>query len=183
MMRTLIALLMTTAALGCGGGGGGEISVPTPLAPGEVASITSCGGTTEPKGTCDINADNIIQVRVNTVTDRSCPCFNWSFLNQSLSDLGSPGSGGTTTYEFMGFRPGTYQVSGQTLNGRVNFTFWHNTSTSKIGVVPSSLQSLSGPSTTPDRACSVTYNPSSNQLPASFSFQFTIAAVTDGGTC
>jgi hypothetical protein len=180
LANRLFLVFALACASGCGiGGGKGETPVPNPLAPGEIITVNFCGATTEPRGTCGDSAENVIQVRV-AGQGSSCPCFTWAFLNQSLTDTGSPA---VTTYEFMGFRPGTYQVTGRALTGLVDFTFWHNSSTSKIGVVPSSLQSLSGPAVTPERPCSIKYLPGNGQLPASFSFQFAIAAVTAGGTC
>jgi len=111
----------------------------------------------------------------------TCPCFTFSFLNQNLNDLGAAP---TTTYEFTGFRPGTYQVTGQMMVGNIDFGFWHNTSTSTIGVDPSSLQSLSGPVKSSNQTCNIGYQqPVASQLPASFSFQFTVAAATAGGSC
>src|SRR5262249_32167500 len=99
-----------------------------------------------------------------------------------------------TTYGFAGFRPGTFQVTGQMMIGSIDFSFSHNSSTSTIGVVPSSIQSLSGPLRSGLQSCFVGYavpsvcnnnvcTPDSSKLPASCSFQFPVAAGTSGGSC
>jgi hypothetical protein len=123
-----------------------------------------------------------IEIRVNPADgSQPCPCFNFSFLNQNLADLGGPSG----NYEFTGFRPGTYTVTGQFDTRGVGFTFVHNTSTSTIGVVPASLQSLSGPVVASSPSCRVEYSTGSSQgrTPVTFSFQFTVAAATSGGSC
>lgn len=180
--RTCLAVL-ALAAVSCGGGGGGsrEKVVPSPLAPGEVITVSLCGSTTQPMSPCANFPDNAIQMRVSGANGLQCPCFNFAFLNQNLTDLG-PAT--TTTYEFTGFRPGTYTVTGAFTSPGLNFTFAHNASTSTIGVVPSSLQSLSGPGSSA-QSCLLGYNSGSNlsRTSVAFSFQFTVAATTSGGSC
>jgi hypothetical protein len=171
---------LALATIGCSGGGSGK-EVPNPLGPGEIINVTLCGSTTEPRNPCTNFPDNSIEIRVNPADgSQQCPCFNFAFLNQNLNDLGAPNS----NYEFTGFRPGTYTVTGQFNTRGVGFTFAHNTSTSAIGIVPSSLQSLSGPAVG-GQSCRVEYNTGSslNRTPVDFSFQFTVAAATAGGSC
>lgn len=173
----IVVALVTVSA--CKKGGGGK-TVPDPLGPGEVINVVLCGSTTEPKNPCQNFPDNSIEIRLGT-TDGSqqCPCFSFTFLNQNLTDLGSPFS----NYEFTGFRPGSYTVTGQFNTRSVFFTFAHNTSTSTIGVVPASLQNLTGPGTS--SGCQIAYNTGSslNRVTTTFSFQFDIAAATSGGSC
>ena len=173
---------VAVALVACRGGDGGGKTVPNPVGPGEIISVELCGSTSENRGPCPNSPDNSIQIRVNGQSGLQCPCFNFSFLNQNLTDLGVSAQ---STYEFTGFRPGTYTVTGQfTLPGQLHFTFWHNTSTSLIGVVPSSLQSLSGPASASPPACRVEYSTSNpNRTPVAFSFQFTVAAAASGGSC
>lgn len=190
-MRRVILGVLVGAAIACGGGRGGK-TVPNPIAPGEIITVSLCGSTTENRSPCANFPDNSIQIRVgNNSLPATCPCFTFSFLNQTLSDLGAAL---TTTYEFTGFRPGTYTVTGQMQIPAMDFRFSHNSSTSTIGVVPSSLQSLMGPARTTNSSCSVGYFipnvcnqgvcvPDASKLPSSFSFQFTVAAVTAGGSC
>jgi hypothetical protein len=178
-MRGLLPGLLTVVAVACAGGGG-EKTVPNPLAPGEVATISLCGSTAEPRAPCADQIDNVIQFRVFGQSGLMCPCYSFAILSQSLTDLGSSSG---ATYDFTGFRPGTYTVTGQVLQGSLRFTFWHNTSTSTIGVVPSSIQSVSGPVNSSNQNCSIGYQPQPSALPASFSFQFTVAAASSGGSC
>jgi hypothetical protein len=112
---------------------------------------------------------------------QQCPCFNFAFLNQNLNDLGTT----NRNYEFTGFRPGTYTVTGDFNTRGLTFAFAHNTSTSTIGVVPSSLQSLTGPAIASSGSCRIEYNTGSSLTRATvpYSFQFTIAAATSGGSC
>jgi hypothetical protein len=179
----LLALALALTLAACKGGDDAKI-VPNPVAPGEIISVSLCGSTTEPTGPCPNFPDNSIQIRVGSASGalQPCPCFNFSFLNQNLADLGVPQN---TTYEFTGFRPGTFTVNGQFNTSGVIFTFWHNTSTGTIGVVPASLQSLSGPAVAASQSCRVEYNTGSNQNRTSvpFSFQFTVAAGSSGGSC
>ena len=194
MTRRVGLAVFALTAIACGGGGGGhaEKIVPNPVAPGEIITVSLCGSTNQPMGPCGNSLDNTIQIRIgNNSLPAPCPCFTFTFLNQTLSDLG-PAT--TTTYEFTGFRPGTYQVSGQLMTGGIDFGFVHNPSTSTIGVVPASIQSLTGPAKSANLSCSVGYSvpnacnqgvcsPDASKLPASLSFQFTVAAGTAGGTC
>ena len=183
MRRTshILMLAMAVGVIACKGKGGGEKTVPTPLGPGEVITVSLCGSTTEPRGPCGESLENTIQIRVGTVNSAVCPCYRFAFLNQNLTDLGSPVN---STYEFTGFRPGNYEVTGEMLSPNVDFTFWHNTSTSTIGVVPSSLRSLTGPARSSNQECRIGYDQGfANPQPVRFSFQFTIAAGRDGGSC
>ena len=184
MVRRVILTILVGTTIGCGGSdGGGEKQVPNPLAPGEVANIALCGSTTEPRSPCGDQQDNIIQVRVGGNSGLTCPCFNFTIGSLAVNDLGSTGTGGTT-YDFSGFRPGNYTVTGQSRTQSINFQFSHNTSTSLIGVVPSSLQITSGTAGTPFDSCSVQYNfPQNTTLPASIGFNFTVAAASSGGSC
>ncbi len=180
MLRVSLAAF-TLAAIACSGGDSRPM-VPNPIGPGEIINVTLCGSTTEPRNPCSNAADNSIEIRVNPADgSQQCPCFNFSFLNQNLADLGAPSG----NYEFTGFRPGTYTVTGQFDTRGVGFTFVHNTSTSSIGVVPASLQSLSGPVVASSQSCRVEYSTGSSQgrTPVTFSFQFTVAAATSGGSC
>lgn len=171
-----LAVLALMAA--CKGGDTGPVAPDPSLGP--ATSVTLCGSTSEPRDPCDNFPENEIQMIVNGGNGISCPCFTFTLLNQNLSDEGTS----NRNYGFLGFRSGTYQVSGQMNTAQLGFNFMHNTSTSAIGVVPSSIQSLSGPTGTPFRDCSVQYNaPNPSQRPASFSFQFTVAAAADGGSC
>ncbi|MDO8630573.1 MAG: hypothetical protein Q7R41_08765 [Phycisphaerales bacterium] len=180
MKRPAVIALLIVGAIACGRGGDSEKVVPNPLAPGEVANITLCGSTTENRAPCADTTNNVIQFRAVGPGGTSCPCYSFSFANQSLNDLGSP----SATYDFTGFRPGTYTLTGQVIKGAIDITFWHNTSTSTIGVVPSSIQTLSGPVRASNPECRIGYQPTGNQqLPASFSFQFTVAAASSGGSC
>src|SRR5262245_26627167 len=149
-MRRLILGLLTGVSVACAGGGGEE-QVPNPVAPGETVTISLCGSTTEPRAPCADQISNLIQFRVGGQGGLSFPCYSFALLNQSLTDLGSSSG---ATYDFTGFRPGTYAVTGQVIKGSAGFTFWHNTSTSAIGVVPSSIQSLSGPVNSSNQNCS-----------------------------
>ena len=180
MVRT--GALVTAAAFIAACGGNDAKVVPSPVAPGEVIAVSLCGSTTEAKSPCNF-PDNSIQIRVGGAGGAQCPCFNFAFLNQNLTDLGPSG---TTTYEFTGFRPGTFTVTGQFTTPGITFAFSHNTSTSTIGVVSSSLQSVSGPASGSNPSCQVGYaNAASNpsRTPVTFSFQFTVAAGTSGGSC
>jgi hypothetical protein len=151
---------------------------PSPLAPGEVITLSLCGSTTDSsRGPCE-NTTNEIQMSVTVSAGSTCPCFSWSLLNLSLTDLGTPYAG----YGIMDLRPGTYQVTAQINNILGIFKFFHNSSTSAIGVVPSSIQSLSGPPAT-NVNCQLEYKPNSSELPANVSFQFTVADGSSGGTC
>ena len=183
MVRRVILTFLLGATIACGGGGDDEKVTPTPLGPGEVAAVTLCGSTTEPRSPCGDQQNNIIQMRVGGNSGVACPCFNFTIANLAINDLGTTGTGGTT-YEFGGFRPGNYTVAGQTFTRSINFKFVHNTSTSTIGVVPSSLQITNGTAGTPFDSCSVSYNLAANAaLPAPFAFNFTVAAATSGGSC
>jgi len=167
----------------CGGGHGNTGPTAPDASAGPATTITMCGSTTENKGPCGQDPPNAIQFRVNNAeTSRGCPCFNFSILNLSLNDIG-PAQ--TTTYEFTGFRQGTYQVSGAMMISGIDFTFAHNATTSAIAVVPSSLKSLSGPSKSDSQACTIGYLvPFQDRgTPANFSFQFTIADKASGGSC
>lgn len=170
---------------GCGGGGREAAPLPNPLAPGEVITVTLCGTSTDINSDpCGPDVPNAIQITALTSAPSGppvCPCFNFAFLNQSLQDLNAS----TNRYTFTGFRPGTYQVTGLLRSNVVSFRFFHNNSTSTIGVVPSSLRSLTGPVTSSNQSCSVGYQLpfSSNPAPANFSFEFTVAATTQGGSC
>ena len=175
--RRFIVAVIAVSIAGCGGGGS-EKTVPNPLAPGEGITVALCGSTTEPRSPCGENAVNSIQISV--FASAPCPCFSFAFLNQNLRDLGA----GQNVYEFTGFRPGTYQVTGQLIVNSVDFKFFHNSGTSTIGVAPSSLRSLSGPVKSSSQSCSIGYQqPPGNPQPANFSFEFTVAAGTQGGTC
>jgi hypothetical protein len=166
---------------GCGGGGRESAPLPNPLAPGEVITVTLCGTTTENRAPCGEDVPNAIEITAFTSSPPVCPCFNFAFLNQSLQDLNAS----TNRYTFTGFRPGTYQVTGLLRSNVVSFRFFHNNSTSTIGVVPSSLRSLTGPVTSSNQSCSLGYQLpfSSNPPPANFSFEFTVAASAQGGSC
>jgi hypothetical protein len=179
-MRRVILVWAALATISCAKGEG-EKEVPNPLAPGEVATLSLCGATNENRAPCADAQDNVIQFRVHTQNDRVCPCFSFTMANLAVSDLGRSGG---TTFDFTGFRPGTYTVTGQAMSGPVDFTFWHNTSTSTIGVVPSSIQHLSGPVRATNESCRIGYATGFNEtFPANFSFQFTIAAGSSGGSC
>lgn len=181
MLRIGSVVVLGIVLVGCSAGGQGK-TVPSPVAPGEIINVTLCGSTTESRSPCPNFPDNSIQILVgSTDSSQQCPCFNFSFLNQNLTDLGAASN---TTYEFTGFRPGTYTVTGQFNTRGLIVRFNHNTSTSTIGVVPASLQSLSGP-VAPSDSCRVEYNTGSslNRVSTSFSFQFTVAAGTSGGSC
>jgi len=181
-MTSRLGFGLLTLAMVCGACSGGSKSVPSPLAPGEIINVVLCGSTAEPKNPCSNFPDNSIELRVNPADgSQQCPCFNFAFLNQSLTDQGTT----TRNYEFTGFRPGTYTVTGDFNTRGAGFTFAHNTSTSTIGVVPSSLQSLSGPVTASTGSCRIDYNTNSSQTRTTvpFSFQFTVAAASSGGSC
>lgn len=183
MLRIGSAVLAVTLCA-CGGGGSGneEKTVPNPVGPGEIINVSLCGSTTEPRSPCGDAQNNIIQLRVGSSGGAQCPCFNFGFLNQNLTDLGA--SGGVTTYEFSGFRPGSFTVTGQFTTPAVSFEFSHNPSTSTIGIAPASLQSISGPVTTATRPCQIAYAGSNvSRTPIPFSFQFTVAAASSGGSC
>jgi hypothetical protein len=172
-------LVLAVVCGGCSKGGGK--SVPNPLAPGEIINVTLCGSTSEPRNPCSNFPDNSIELRVTPADgSQQCPCFNFAFLNQNLKDEGTT----NRNYEFTGFRPGTYTVTGDFNTRGVAFTFVHNTSTGTIGVVPTSLQSLSGPVTSAG-SCRIEYNTGSSltRTTMPYSFQFTIAAATSGGSC
>jgi hypothetical protein len=180
--RLKLSVLIVALVVGAGCSGGGGKSVPSPLGPGETLNVTLCGSTSEPTSPCPNFPDNAIQIRVSPADgSQQCPCFNFAFLNQNLNDLGTP----TRNYEFTGFRPGTYTVTGDFNTRGMALTFWHNTSTSTIGVVPSSLQSLTGPVVASSGSCRIDYNTGSSltRTTVPYSFQFTIAAATSGGTC
>lgn len=182
MMRHAVLMTVTLVAIACGRGGGSRDTGPTPVdaSLGPATSVTLCGSVSTPTDSCPNFPNNMIEMRVSGGNGVSCPCFTFKFLDQDLSDQGTS----NRNYGFTGFRPGTYQVSGQVSTGQLGFTFWHNATTSAIGVVPSSIQSLTGSVGTPFNGCSVQYRgPNPGQPPASFSFQFTVANVVDGGSC
>jgi hypothetical protein len=180
MMLRLGVVMFALAAVACSGKDGGP-AVPDPSL-GPATAVTMCGSTPQPIDPCNNIPDNAIQIRVGNVSPTlACPCFTFAFLNQSLNDLGPALA---TTYNFTGFRPGTYQITGQLITTAINFTFWHNSSTSAIGVVPSSIQNLSGPVVSTTGSCGLGYSVvEANRRPASFSFQFTVASVAAGGSC
>jgi hypothetical protein len=184
MVRRVILAIVASMTIACGGYGGDEKQVPNPLGPGEVANIAVCGSTTEPRSPCGDQQDNIIQLRVGGNTGATCPCFNFTIGSLAVNDLGTTGNNGTTTYDISGFRPGNYTLTGQTMTRSINFKFSHNTSTSTIGVVPSSLQITTGPAATPFDSCSLSYSVQPNAaLPAAVAFNFTVAAAASGGSC
>src|SRR5438552_1722823 len=126
MMFRIGFVVIAVGCVACGGGGH-EKTVPNPIGPGEIISVSLCGSTMEPRSPCGDRLDNVIQIRVGGFGGIQCPCFNFAFLNQNLTDLG-PGS--LVTYEFTDFRPGTFTVTGQFVSTGLTFAFSHNTSTS-----------------------------------------------------
>ena len=168
MRRVAIAVFML-AAIACSGGDEGAI-VPNPLAPGETLNVTLCGSTTEPRNPCSNFPDNSIEIRVNPADgSQQCPCFNFSFLNQNLTDLGRAirqlrVHGGSAPGDLHRHRADSTRAVGRPLHAP-------NTSTSAIGVVPASLQSLVSPMMTFGRSCRLEYNTGSsqNRTPAAIS--------------
>ena len=206
MMRGLVLTAMALAAIACGGGSGGSSGGGNrggntgPTAPdaaaGPTSSVSLCGSTTQPTEPCP-RTNNALQLFVgNNALPAPCPCFTFTLLNQTYNDLGAAL---TTTYEYTGFTPGTYEVSGQLLTDAVYFKFVHNATFSAIGVVPGSIQSLTG---TVDNASAPASNPGCQlaysvpklcannvcsrdpaKFPANFSFKFTVATASAGGSC
>ena len=183
-LRIGSVLCAAAVLVACRGAGNSEKTVPNPVAPGEIIMISLCGSTAEPRGPCPNFPDNSIQIRVGGAGGAQCPCFTFAIVNLNLTDLGPAGG---TTYEFTGFRPGTFTVTGQFMTPGLYLTFVHNTSTSTIGIVPSSLQSLSGPAIGANSSCQIGYSVGSSgnpgRTPIPFSFQFTVAAAQNGGSC
>jgi hypothetical protein len=157
---------------GCGGSGGGSDSVTAPTT--AATSVTLCGtlpGDSQVPPCAQVFGVKVTVLSLNTPACGT-PCFTFTFLNQTVT------GSAPTIYGFSGLGAGIYQITGQ-INATGLFSLKTNSMCcapggSGFGVVPNSIQSLTGPNPQLAGCSGLIYTvPTGTPLPVNFSYQFT----------